>query len=115
MRRYIPRIQVIESDNGVYIDYNLRKEFYFPETEFMAVSQYRNRQVGDFFCVDNGPFTVPLWSAGLFTVLQDWEATVMIQTLLLWKYSVTMLTSFQSVSSQASLSYNSRMNKLRKL
>lgn len=62
MRRYIPRIQVIESDNGVYIDYNLRKEFYFPETEFMAVSQYRNRQVGDFFhclktrCHDNGPF-----------------------------------------------------------
>ena len=48
MRRYIPRIQVVESVDGVNFDYNLRKEFYFPETEFMAVSQYRNKQVQKF-------------------------------------------------------------------
>jgi len=64
MRRYIPRIQVIESDNGVYIDYNLRKEFYFPETEFMAVSQYRNRQITQ-LKIDANPFAKAYRSDGL--------------------------------------------------
>ena len=48
MRRYVPRVMVVESANGVYFDYKLREEFYFPETEFMAVSQYRNKQVNYF-------------------------------------------------------------------
>ena len=49
MRRYIPRIHVIESASGIYFDYKLRKEFYFAETEFMAVTQYRNKQVHNLF------------------------------------------------------------------
>ncbi len=52
MRRYIPRIHVFaEGANGVHFDYSLRKEFYFPETEFMAVTQYRNKQVRYFVLV----------------------------------------------------------------
>lgn len=45
MRRYTPRIHVLESPNGIYFDYKLRKEFYFSEMEFIAVSQYRNKNV----------------------------------------------------------------------
>ena len=45
MRRYFPRIHVIESQDGTSFDYKLRTEFCFPETDFIAVSAYRNKQV----------------------------------------------------------------------
>lgn len=45
MRRYIPRIHLIEGTDGSNFDFNTKKEFCFPETEFMAVSAYRNKQV----------------------------------------------------------------------
>ena len=49
MRRYIPRIHLIESTDGSNFDFNMKKEFCFPETEFMAVSAYRNKQVNHTF------------------------------------------------------------------
>ncbi|XP_022792066.1 uncharacterized protein LOC111331261 [Stylophora pistillata] len=55
MRRYTPRIHVLESPNGIYFDYKLRKEFYFSEMEFMAVSQYRNKNITE-LKIDANPF-----------------------------------------------------------
>ena len=51
MRRYFPRIHLIESVDGTNFDYQMRKEFCFPETEFIAVSSYRNKQVDLIFFV----------------------------------------------------------------
>lgn len=45
MRRYVPRIHLLPSPDGANFDYKIRNEFCFPETEFIAVSAYRNKQV----------------------------------------------------------------------
>ncbi|KAJ7387444.1 T-box transcription factor tbx3 [Desmophyllum pertusum] len=83
MRRYVPRVMVVESANGVYFDYKLREEFYFPETEFMAVSQYRNKQITK-LKIDANPFASAYRSEGLHgqakrrrieskTASEDWK------------------------------------------
>ena len=57
MRRYFPRIHVIESQDGTSFDYKLRSEVCFPETDFIAVSAYRNKQV----CYFNSTIPCEYW------------------------------------------------------
>ena len=53
MRCYVPRIHLLESPDGVNFDYRIRKEFCFREMEFIAVSAYRNKEVGHFIWFKN--------------------------------------------------------------
>lgn len=64
MRRYFPRIHLIESVDGTNFDYQMRKEFCFPETEFIAVSSYRNKQITK-LKIDSNPFASAYRSEGL--------------------------------------------------
>lgn len=86
MRRYFPRIHILESPDGTSFDHRLRKEFCFAETDFIAVSAYRNKQITK-LKIDANPFASAYRSNGLHgqakrrrmessNALKKWKSTI---------------------------------------